>query len=106
MFDKEKYPLHLQQLEKNIGMILRGLNGGNRVVSILIIPVLFIFLLISINVYFSRMSFSHVISYGKPGTALATRPAGIFYFYMENEFHIYNVKNLNAETLYKQLTGY
>ncbi len=103
-----KYSLPLKQLlEKNIKMISRSLNGWHRAVSILIIPVLFILLMMSINVYFSGMSYLDVISSGESVTALI---AGLLVglpisYYVENQFYRYHVKNLNEfKRLYKHLT--
>ena len=105
--NETKYSLPLKKLlEKNIATISLSLKGWHRAVSILIIPVLYVLLVMSINVYFSGMSYAGVLSSEESLTALL---AGLLVglpvsFYVENKIHKYHLKNLNEfEKLYEQL---
>ncbi len=95
-----------QWLKKNIMMISGSLNGKYKYLSLLVIPIVFILILLSINVYFSNMQYIEVFSSEKSTVALIVGfIIGLTVsFFVERKLHKYHLQNLHyLEELYRKI---
>ena len=106
---KNDYALSLKDnLERDIEMISNSLNGRFRNIHLIVIPVIFILLVLSINVYFEERMFVEMFS---TGSSIAALIAGVAVglpvsFYVHRNIRNYQKRNLEElEALYEKTKG-
>ena len=106
---KNDYALSLKDnLERDIEMISNSLNGRFRNIHLMVIPVIFILLVLSINVYFEERMFVEMFS---TGSSIAALIAGVAVglpvsFYVHRNIRNYQKRNLEElEALYEKTKG-
>ncbi len=97
-----------ESIEKDIEMITRALYGKFRYVHWVVIPVIYVLVLLSINVYFDGRMFMEVL---RSGEAVAALTAGLVTglpvsYFVESRIRRYHKRNLKQlEVLYEKLKG-
>jgi len=106
---KNDYALSLKEgLERDIEMISNSLNSRFRNIHLIVIPVIFILLVLSINVYFEERMFVEMFS---TGSSIAALIAGVAVglpvsFYVHRNIRNYQKRNLEElEALYEKTKG-
>jgi hypothetical protein len=104
-----KYSMSLKKwLETDIAMISKSLKGKLRFAYIIVIPVIYILMILSINIYFGDKMFVEVFQSEDAVIALIFGAViGLSVsFYVERKIRKYHLKSLNVlEELYLQITN-
>lgn len=104
-----KYSMSLKKwLETDIAMISKSLKGKLRFAYIIVIPVIYILMIFSINIYFGDKMFVEVFQSEDAVIALIFGAViGLSVsFYVERKIRKYHLKSLNVlEELYLQITN-
>jgi len=105
-----RYSMSLKKwLETDIAMISKSLKGKLSKVYIIVIPVIYILLILSINIYYSNKMYIDIFQSEDSVIALiiGTIIGLSVSFYVERKIRRYHLKNLNTlEELHRQITDF
>ena len=105
-----RYSMSLKKwLETDIAMISKSLKGKLSKVYIIVIPIIYILLMLSINIYYSNKMYIDIFQSKDSVIALiiGTVIGLSVSFYVERKIRRYHLKNLNTlEELHRQITDF